>query len=379
MFDLNLNRQGIVDDYISVEIRQSYDSLGQLNMTIEGTKDILDLLQTDRILAKTTDISKGYIIKTREYLDEKSTELQIIAPSINVILNDRLVLGQQEFTGSIENVMKSFVQVNAVSPSNPNRIISNLAISASRGIEITTTESAVNKPLCDYLYEICKKHDVSFDVLLDHTNKKFIFDVWQGTDRSTLQDVNPHVIFAKDFDNVLVQNYSESISDLKTTAVVFNEDNVQREFINSVGESEKYTETIKTTIVVNDNLSGFHRKEIYLQSNLKRNYHDDYGNEVTLTEAQHRNQLTQDGLNTLSEHIAIRVFESKVDPLSNFVYGIDYYMGDKVSVRNDELGVILHTRIISVVEKANKQGETIQLNFGSNIPSFIEKVKRMVK
>ncbi|MDA6141617.1 hypothetical protein OSK03_28010, partial [Escherichia coli] len=67
----------------------------------------------DRIITKTTDISRGYIIKTYEYLDENSKELQIIAPSLNILLNDRLIIGQQEFTGTIENVMKSFVYANA--------------------------------------------------------------------------------------------------------------------------------------------------------------------------------------------------------------------------------------------------------------------------
>ncbi|WP_180320077.1 siphovirus ReqiPepy6 Gp37-like family protein [Peribacillus loiseleuriae] len=365
MFDINFNRLGIIDGFIATDLTLNYDTLSDCRLTVDGTKDYADLLQIDHIITKTADITRGYIIKTREYLDEASTELKIIAYSMNLILNDRLVLGQQEFTGTIENVMKSFVQVNAVSPTNPNRMIPNLVIASNRGIPIETTEGAVNVPLDEYLYELCKKHDVSFDIFLDHENKKFVFDVWQGVDRSTVQSNHAHVTFAKEFDNVLKQHYTESNKDHRTTAIVLGE------------TVEGKPQSI---ITVNDDQSGFNRKEMVVEAtDIRKSYTDDKNNQINLTEAEYQSLLTEKGKNTLSEHQGIKTFESDVDPQGNYIYGLDYSMGDKVSTRNDDLGIILHTRIMSVIEKENKQGETIQLNFGSNIPSFIEKVKRAVK
>lgn len=365
VFDLDFNIQGILDDFEEVQINSKYNDLSTMRLIVDGSKDIVDLLQPDRIITKSTDLTKGYVIKAFDYQDEKSTVLEIIAPSLNMILNDRIVLGQQEFTGTIESVMKSFVNANAVNPVNPNRIIPNLEISANRGIPIEVTEGTVNKPLCDYLYELAKKHDVSFDILLDHTNKKFVFDVWQGMDRSTQQTLNPHVIFAKDFDNVLTQNYVEDIKNNKTTAIVLGEE--------IEGQSQEI-------VTVNDGISGFDRKEILVQStNVRKKYKDNNGNEITLTDAEYRRLLEEAGKNTLAEYQTIKTLESEVDPLSNFIYGVDYFMGDKVSVRNDELGIILHTRIISVVETVNKQGMDLKVNFGSNIPDLLEKIKRAVR
>jgi hypothetical protein len=365
VFDLNFNRLGIIDDLIDAEINLIYDNHSSLSLTVEGTKDIVDLLQINRILVKTTDISKGYLIKTREYLDEKSTELQIIAPSLSILLNDRLVLGQQEFTGTIEDVMKSFVLVNAVSPANPNRIIPNLQISTNHGIAINTTEGTVNQPLDEYLYELSKKHDVSFDILMDHTNKKFVFDVWQGADRSIEQTTNPHIIFAKDFDNVLKQHYTESVDSLKSTAIVLGE------------EVEGQPQEIVT---VNDDKLGFERKEILVDSSkIKKTFRGENNEETTLTVGEYRALLDESGRTTLAEYTTIRTFESDVDSESNFIYDRDYFFGDKVSIRNDDLGLILHTRIISVKEKEDRKGYSLQLNFGSNIPSFIDKVKRAVR
>lgn len=360
VFDLNFNRLGVIDDFINLDINSNYDSLSMLSLTVEGSKEYIDLLQTDHILVKANDLTKGYIIQTKEFIDENSSELRIIAHSLNVILNDRLVLGQQEFTGTIEDVMKSFVLVNAVSPVNPNRIIPNLQISANHGIAINTTEGTKNKPLCDYLYDLCKKHDVSFDILLDHTNKKFIFDVWQGMDRSTQQTMNAHVIFSKSFDNVLQQHYTESVSDMKSTAVVLGEEN-------------------QTIVAVYDELSGFDRKEMLVESNVTSTYKDENGADIVLTPLEYETLLIEEGKKALSEYRDIKTFESTVDPQSNFVYGLDYFMGDKVSIRNDDLGIIMHTRIISSRETISREGEFLQINFGTNIPTFLDKVKRAVK
>lgn len=354
----------MIDDFDNVTVTPCYDKLGQVTLTVEGTKDYADLLQKDCILSEIDSIDVGYIIKQREYIDEDSTILRIIAYSLNIILNDRWILTQQEFTGTIENVMKSFVLVNAVNPSNPNRIIPNLTIATNRGLTIETTEGTIKKPLCDYLYELAKKHDVSFGVLLDHTNKKLVFDVWQGADRTTEQDINPHITFSKENDNVLKQHYIEDVKDVKSTAIVLGEETANGQSI----------------VVVNDNLSGFERKEIIVEaSDIKKTYKDDNNRDITLTQAEYESLLAGKGENTLSEYTPIRSFESDVDAESNFIYGIDYFMGDKVSVYNEDLGIIMHTRIISVVEKENKQGRTLQINFGSNVPKLIDKIKRVVK
>lgn len=359
VFDLDFNRLDIIDGSSDLKVYQRYSELGQLEITVDGTKELADVLQIDRILTKTDDVTKGYIIKTREYQDEKSSELTIIAPSINIILNNRLILGQQEFTGSIENVMKSFVQSNAVSPVNISRIIPNLVISVNRGIPIDTTEGAKDVHLGDYLYELCKKHDVSYDILLDHTNKKFVFDVWQGIDRSTQQTVNQHVIFAKEFENVLKQHYTESMSDVKTTAIILGE---------------------KGTVTVGDEITGFDRKEIFVEAGgIQQTYRDENDVDVVLSDTEYNKLLEEQGRNTLSGYHEIRTFESTVDPQSNFIYGRDYFIGDKVSVRNDELGIVMHTRIVYTEENENKNGYSLEIDFGDDIPSFLDKVKRAVK
>lgn len=364
VLDRNFNRIGMIDDFIKLDIESHYTKMGQLYMIVDGSKDTIDLLQKDRILVKADDLEHGYLILTRDYRDQKSTELEIIAPSINSLLSRRLLYGQQSFTGGIENVMKSFVLINAVNPANPNRIIPNLHISSNIGLPGTTTEVGTGHQLDTFLYDVANKHDISWSVLMDVYNKRFVFHVWQGTDRSAEQTLNPHVIFSKDRENVIRQNYTESDSDYKNVALV-------------AGEGEGVE---RTYLSVNDEISGWDRIELFVDArDLQSTYLNDNGEEVYVPITEYQELLRERGKSKLSEHPQIITFESDIDLFANGVYGEDYFLGDKVSIKNDDLGIIMHTRIISVKETTTKAGTSLQVSFGSNIPSFLEKVKRAVK
>lgn len=364
VFDANLNRLGVIDVYTSCVIERHYRKLGSLNLIVNGSNDNLSLLQKGNIITKSDDLQRGYIIETVQYTEAAGKEINIIATSLNKLLNRRIVLGQQEFNGNVENVMKSFVQVNAVNPSNTKRIIPNLQIGTNQGIAITTTEGTTNSYLGDYLYEIANKFDISFDILINISTKKFVFTTWQGVDRSTQQTANSRIIFSKEFDNVLSQNYIDSIADYKTTAIVAGE-----------GEGAE-----RVYLTVNDTPTGLNRYELPVDArDIQSTYTDETNTEVTLTPAEYQTVLTERGKNKLSEYKSINTFESEVDPNAQFIYNVDYKLGDKVSVINNDLGITMHTRIVSCIETYQRNGNSLQIDFGDNIPSFIDKVKRAVK
>ena len=364
VFDINLNLIGIIDDFKECGIDLNYDKMSQMTLKVDGDSNNINLLQKGRIVAKTDDLEHGYLILYREYVDEKSSELSITAPSINILLARRVVLGQQRYRGNIENVVKSFVTNNAISPSNSKRIIPNLTLGENVGIDINTTAANTGNQLDEYLYTLCNKHDISWDILLDVVNKKFVFTTWQGEDRSTEQSINPHVIFSKDRENILKQNYLESDLDYKSTVIVAGE-----------GEGAK-----RKIITVNDEYSGLDRYELYVDArDLQTTSTNDNGEEVTITDKEYEILLQERGLEKLPEYQKIVTFESEVDLYSNYVYGQDYFVGDKVSVINDDLGIILHTRIISASETYTKEGISVDINFGSNIPNLVDKIKRAVK
>lgn len=365
VFDVNFNRIGIIDKYEELEIERYYYKHYKLTLTVEANKENLKLLFSEepRILVKSSDLSRGYIVEIPQFEDGKSATIEIKAYSLSTMTSWRIIEGQQRFKGNIEDVIKGFVNANCINPSNPKRKIPNLVLAQNTGIDITTDEMYNNKPLDESLWEICEKFEVSYEILMNHDKKQFEFVVYQGADRSEEQNINPHIIFSKEFDNVKKQSYVDDKSNYKSTAYV-------------AGEGEG---TERTVLKVNDNFSGFNRRELFIDArDLQSEYKDENGNQIIIPQDEYLAILQERGLNKLAEYQRIKTFESDVEN-SQYIFEKDYFLGDKVTVRNDDLGVVVHTRVVAVYEKYNRKGYELKIEFGTTIPTLIDKLKREVK
>lgn len=366
IFDTAFNRKGIIDTFTNSNFLIKYHNHSTLIMTVDASKENADLLLTEdlRIITKSTDINRGYIIETAEYKDEERLEIIVIANSLSILTSWRIIEGQQRFVGNVEDVLKAFVNANCINPSDPNRIIPNLVLGVNEGINIQTDEVYTNKELDVALWEMCAKYDVSFEILMNHDVKKYVLSTYIGTDRSSEQATNTRVIFAKAFDNVTMQSYVDDKSNYRSTAYVAGE-----------GEGDA-----RTIVKVNDTTSGFNRREIFIDArDLQNTYKDENDIDVTLTPAEYQALLNERGLNRLSEYQRIRTFESDIDLYSQFVFNEHYFLGDKVTTRNDELGIVTHSRVMTANEVYNREGYNLSLEFGTSIPTLLDKIKREVK
>lgn len=361
VFDMEFNRIGIIDNFEETELETYYQNHSLLSIIVEGNRDNAELLliDADRIIVKSNDIYRGYYIETPQYSDESNVQIELLCRSLSVMTAWRQIIGQQRYIGNVEDVIKSFIKYNAIIPTNMNRIIPNLVLGANEGIDIDVDETYSNRDLDVVIWELCKKYDIGFEILMNHEAKKYVASTYQGADRSTEQNINPHVIFAKAFDNVNKQSYVDDKSSFKSTAIV-------------EGEGK--------TIVVNDEVSGFARRELFVDGkSIKKTYRDENENEITMTETEYNNALNESGSGKLAEYQRIRSFESEVDTNSQHVYGVDYFIGDRVTNRNDELGIATHSRVVTAKEKWTRQGYSLSLEFGTSIPTLIDKIKREVK
>ena len=360
VFDRNLNRIGIVDDYVSLKVERNYRKQSTLELTVGADEELVRLLRKENILVKSNEMNLGYIIETFEYTDVDGSEIYVQANSLSSILNRRIILGQKEIYGTADFVMKEFVRDNAVEPRNANRKIPSLGISGTLGMGSETTIGAANENLSELLFDVGNSYDLTHDIKLDLRAKTMTFDVWQGVDRTTEQNQRPYVIFSREFENVLSQSYVDSNSNYRSTAITSGEDAINR-----------------ASITIHNEIEGLDRFEVFIDANnIKKTYTNEDGEEVTLNTIQYLELLASYGSGKLSSMKSIQTLESSVDPNSQFVYGIDYFLGDKVSVRNAELNVVLHTRIVSVVEQYDSAGFNLAIDFGENVPSIIEKIKR---
>ena len=362
VFNFNFERIGIIDSYQLLDIVPNYKKHSELDLTVNATPENIDYFlnnSDDIILTKSTDITRGYIIDTAKYSDNTKSTIDVYCKSLGYLLNRRTIGNQQTYTGTIEDALRYFVTTNAISPTNLNRIIPNLVLGPLNGFNTSTDEAISDKYLDESLWEICVKFDIAYDILLDISNKKFVFTVWQGVDRSTEQVIRDAVIFSKVFDNVLNQNYVDDKSNYRNVAIV-------------AGEGEG---TARKILIVNDTTTGLERREIFVDARDLQSIRED---ETVMTTEEYNAMLSERGKKDLADYERVRTFETDVDYGSQFIYGIDYKCGDKVTIRNDDLGIVMHTRIVTATETYTKNGFELKTEFGSNKPTLLSKLKKVV-
>lgn len=366
VFDENFNRIHVVDQYTDIEFTHKYHDHSSLSAIVDATEEnVKYFLGVDelRILTKSSDHSRGFIVESAEYRDASQTDIVILAKSLSILTQWRIIEWQQRYTGLIESVIKGFVNANMINTTLARKI-PNLILSIDTGINIQADEMYNNKQLDESLWEICKKHDVSFEILMDHKLKKFVFVVYKGKDRSTNQSVNPRVIFSKEFDNVNTQSYIDDKSNYKSTAYV-------------AGEGEGLDRKV---IKLNDNFSGLKRREIFFDArDLQSKYQNEDNVEITIPPGEYDKLLIERGSNRLSEYKRVRTFESEIDQNSQFVFNEDYFLGDKVTSRNDEIGIINHSAVSVVKEAYTEDGYFLNIEFGDAVPTLIDKIRREMK
>ena len=101
--------------------------------------------------------------------------------------------------------------------------------------------------------------------------------------------------------------------------------------------------------------SGFsirdNRRELYTDA---RDVSSTVDNE-TLTDSEYKAQLSQRGLENLSENIATKSFEGKVETTRMYRYGEDFFLGDMVQIVN-EYGIEGKARVTEFIRSQSKEG-----------------------
>ena len=161
---------------------------------------------------------------------------------------------------------------------------------------------------------------------MKRVNDKFEFNLHKGVNRAYGQSVNPYVIFSEQVHNLKTTNYIQDGSNYKTTACV-------------VGAND-------TIEVVNDDLSGFDRKELFV--------------DASSLSAADSSILQQKGIEALSGQPLVETFSGEVLNTRLYKYKTHFFIGDIVTIKNN-IGLTFNARITQVKEAYDINGEDITL------------------
>ena len=195
--------------------------------------------------------------------------------------------------------------------------------------------------------------------------KELRFTVTQGIDRTNLQPSNsPYtpILLSTDLEDILASEYYLNTQDEKNLALV-------------QGEGEKERKEIVSG--VDTQISGFARKELYVDArDIQSSVYNSDGTTTELTEEEYLAALLSRGNSKLSEYPRTETFEATIRTSGGqYVYGEDYFKGDKIIIQDLDLGLQVMGRITEVVDHWGDSHET-DLTFGYSSPTLLKKVSR---
>ena len=359
VFDKWLNKIGMIDNFTSLRWVRRYYKTGEFELHVDLTLENIALLARENIIYRKDDSEAGVIEYRNLKKDTEGKEVLVLKGKfITSYLNRRIIWETMVINNTIENAMRILVDANCINPSITDRIIPNFILGNLKELAEMVNYQISYANLEDEIDNLSNISNLGHRLNLDPNLKVLTFEVFKGIDRSVNQSINPRVVFSEEFDNILEQEFTDSLNNFKNLCL-----------IGGIGEG-----TGRRLITVG-NSAGLDRYESFNDQKSLSNEVDS----VVMSDTDYNNLLIGKGNETLAESSEIQTFESKVNTSSNLVYKIDYDLGDIVTCISKKWNVTISPRITEIEEVYEEQGQQINPTFGTNIPTLLDKIKQRIK
>lgn len=362
--------QGIVEKIASLIWTRRYWTCGEFKLLVPFTEDHARMLVKNNIIMKRGDdeaaqIKYVSITKNSQGLEEIEVQGKFLLSWIG----KRIVKKQIIAKDTTQSILYRIVRENVTSPSDAARAIPHVMIATDdadtgSGTIDYTSEQYVNAQLA--AETAAKAAKLGMRVRTNARTGDHSFSVYKGRDLTAGNAAgNAPCIFSQEFDNIVEQEYTNSVENLKTTAFVGGEE--------KEGVSHKVAE-------VGGAAAGLEREEVFINAtDIVQEYEDDDGAQVTLTDAEYIALLTARGAEELEQYAETLSFGSKINTAANLVYRTDYDLGDRVTCVNKRWGIRIDVRITEIAETYQNNVEEIDITFGESLPALLTQIRQITK
>ena len=318
IYDTSLNAVGIIDSYTSMIWTLRYNDIGDFEMYIKSTPEILSMCKIGRYIVRKSD---GTMMVIKSITQSESVEngdyMTVSGVGIESIISQRIAWDMTILQGRAEECIYMLIDNNCITTADTARIIPKLKLSPRKHLakEITPTDyTGIN--ILDAIKQICSVVGYGFRITFD--SGSLIFEVYDGVNHSKNQAINPQIIFD-----------SESLSETK-----YQNDNNNYKNVVLIGGSGESTNRIFTSY---GTATGIDRFEIFVDSS---------GESDTTV-------LKSAGRDALQDHKNTKTFDGE---LSNYqAYGVNYALGDIVQIENSS-GISATSRVIEIIQSIDDNG-----------------------
>lgn len=182
--------------------------------------------------------------------------------------------------------------------------------------------------LGEWFEQICKENRFGWDMVLSDSIITFVFVI--GGDKSST------VIFSPEFDNLKTSSYKDSTVGYMNAGIVFGEGDGFHRKVAAVGLS-----------------TGYSRYEAAIEADISTDVETG-----SISTNKYYDMLCQYGKSELINHMDQTSFSGELDTDGIFKIGVDFNMGDKVTVQN-EVGISATTRLIEIIYSDEASGHKV--------------------
>jgi len=355
IFDSTLTCLGIIEKYTYTYWNFKYRSVGDFKLIINRYLPKTEYLIKGNLLA--LYVAGYYRAGIIEYkgikLDEggKITEdYEITGRLLGGLLSERLALhitdsgtGYDSQNTLASTAMRHYVNVNCMDAINTDRNYPLLYL------EDPDPEAGGNikydarfQYISELNEEICLASGLGWEIVLDPINKKMIFMIIEGLDRSFGNGVNSPITFSPKFENIRFINYVDSNINSKNVAYV-------------AGQGEADLRDVDEVAYLGASYTGMARREIFIDAR----------------DADATDKMLQRGNERLVELGETKIIEIENLASGPFSYGKDFYLGDIVTAEHPDI-VSANVRVIeAIIEIDSERLIQNSLIFGKSFPDLI--------
>lgn len=318
IFNKNLEFISDIDIAKSVIIAPKYYECGDFEIYMSASLFDKNVLAIENYIQY--DDFFGIIESVKIETDvENGSHATITGRNIESILDRRIIMSQTVYSGTVEGYIRKLLNENCINPSDANRKIPNIALGPLKDFGDPIEIQCTYDNLLEHIIQICKAYRIGFRMLFHEESKKFVFELYRGTDRSVSSGIESPITFSKGYDNLLSTQYFCDFSTIRNVAIVAGE-----------GEGNK---RVKVTV---GSAKGLSRREQFVDARELST------NDGEISASEYANQLKEKG------NAALSVKSETVDGAivqNQFLYGVDFFIGDVVTIKN-EYGMMFDSRIV---------------------------------
>lgn len=370
VYSSEMELQGIVEKIASLIWTRRYWSCGEFKLLVPFTEEHSRMLVKNNIIMKRGDDEAAqirYVSITKN--SQGLEEIEVQGKFLIAWIGKRIIKKQIITNDTTQNILYRIVRENVTNPADTARKIPDVSIATDdedteSGVIDYTSEQYTNAQLA--AETAAKAAKLGIRMRTDARTGAHVFSVYEGRDLTAGNTAgNAPCIFSQEFDNIVEQEYTNSVENLKTTAFVGGEE--------KEGVARKVVE-------IGGSAAGLAREEVFINAtDIVQEYEDDDGTQVSLTDAEYLALLSARGAEELEQYAETLSFGSKINTFANLIYRTDYDLGDRVTCVNKRWGIRIDVRITEIAETYQNNVEEIDITFGESLPALLTQIRQITK